>query len=138
MIEPSRAGRWLWSLAAWTAGIGLAWLLLGHQYAGQPAVHLDLAAGLPGAATLDRQAPTLRPPTPAPHRQHSPSSSTGTATPHATAAAPPPPHAPATSPRTSTGSSQAAARAVVFALSQRGKPYQWSAPKALTATTARA
>jgi hypothetical protein len=50
MPEPRPPGRLrLRSLAAWSLGIGLAWLLLGHQYAGQPAVHLDLTAALPGA-----------------------------------------------------------------------------------------
>jgi len=109
--QPRPRGR-LWSLAGWSLGLGLAWLLLGQQYAGQPAVHLDLTAGLPGAATLHR-------PAPAPRRQTSPPSSTA----RSTETSPPQQHSTATSTGTSTGNSQAAARAVAFALSQQGKPY---------------
>jgi len=115
--QPRPRGRRLWSLAAWSLGIGLAWLLLGQQYAGQPAVHLDLTAGLPGAATT--------------HWQTSPPSSPGTSTSRSTGTSPPQQHSPATSPATSTGTStrnsQAAARAVAFALSQQGKPYEFGA-----------
>ena len=115
--QPRPRGRRLWSLAAWSLGIGLAWLLLGQQYAGQPAVYLDLTAGLPGAATT--------------HWQTSPPSSPGTSTSRSTGTSPPQQHSPATSPATSTGTStrnsQAAARAVAFALSQQGKPYEFGA-----------
>jgi cell wall-associated NlpC family hydrolase len=114
--QPRPRGRRLWSLAAWSCVIGLAWLLLGHQDAGQPAVHLDLAAALPGASTPHRQAPAAQ-------WQHSPRSSPSAST----ATSPLSPHSPTGSPPASTAGSPAAARAVAFALSQRGKPYQWGA-----------
>jgi cell wall-associated NlpC family hydrolase len=121
--QPRPRGRWRWSLAAWTVGIGLAWLLLGHQYASQPAVHLDLTAGLPGAATMHQQPAAPRQPASTPQRQNSPPSSPRSST----RTSPPTAHSPASSTRTSTGGSHAAARAVTFALAQRGKPYQWGA-----------
>ncbi len=145
-------GRWLWSPAAWSLGLGLAWLLLGQQYAGQPAVHLDLTAALPGAATMQRQqaAPAhpgaaTRRSTPAPQRVTSPRSSTrasrprstgtslsqqhspATSTRASTGSSPLSPHSPTASARTSTGTSEAAARAVAFAISQQGKPYEFGA-----------
>jgi len=111
----------------WSLVIGLAWLLLGQQYAGQPAVHLDLTTGLPGAATIHQQSSPLAGPAPAPPRQPSPRSSPRSSPPHSTGTSPPQQHSPGTSTGASTGSSQAAARAVAFALTQRGKPYQWGA-----------
>src|SRR6266511_361089 len=146
--QPRPRGRRLWSLAAWSLGIGLAWLLLGQQYAGQPAVHLDLTAGLPGAATMHRPpaaparpAPASGGQAPAPQRQTSPRSSTGTSTPRPMGTSPQSQHSTGTStPRpmgtspqsrhptgTSTAASQSAARAVAFAVSQQGKPYEYGA-----------
>src|SRR6266702_3239124 len=100
MIGQSRPpGRRLWSLCVWSLVIGLAWLLLGQQYTGQPAVHLDLTAGLPGAATVHQQPVAPASPVPAPPWQLSPRSSP----PHSMGTSPPQQH----SPGTSTGSSQA-------------------------------
>src|SRR6266536_1979731 len=112
--QPRPRGRRLWSLAAWSLGIGLAWLLLGQQYAGQPAVHLDLTAGLPGAATVHQQPVAPAGPAPAPPRQPSPRSSP----PHSPGTSPPQQHSPETSTGASTRQSQAVARAVAFALTQ--------------------
>src|SRR6266545_4105545 len=101
------------SLVVWSLGIGLAWLLLGQQLAGHPVVQLDLTAGLPGASSVHRHPLAPVRSAPAPHQQTSqPSStqqSTGTSTrsQHSTT--------------TSTPNSQAAARAVAFALAQQGK-----------------
>ncbi len=135
MPQPRPHGRLaLRSLAAWSLGIGLAWLLLGQPLAGQPAVHLDLTAALSGAAAMHRQpatparpAPAPHQPAPAPHRQTSPSSSTGTSPQRATGISPQQQHSTGTSTGTSPQHSQAAARAVVFALGQVGKPYWWGA-----------
>ncbi len=55
MIGQPRPPGGLRSLAAWSLGIGLAWLLLGQQLAGQPVIQLDLTAGLPGAPSVYRQ-----------------------------------------------------------------------------------
>ncbi len=63
MQQPRSRGRLrLRSMAAWSFGIGLAWLLLGQQLDGQPVVHLDLTAGLPGASSVHRQPAAARPP----------------------------------------------------------------------------
>jgi cell wall-associated NlpC family hydrolase len=109
-----RGGLGLLRLTAWSLAIGLAWMLLGQQLHGQPIIHLDLTAGLPGAPPVQR--PPIAParPTPTEHRQ--------TATPRRQA----PPHRHTASQR-ETATSQAAARAVTFALNQQGKPYQLGA-----------
>jgi cell wall-associated NlpC family hydrolase len=101
-----RRGLRLLRLGAWSAVVGLTWLLLGQQLQGQPVVHLDLTGVLPGA-TLVRQQPAAptRPPS-APHRQ----------APWRQAA-----------PRLAPAGSPAAARAVTFALNQQGKRYRWGA-----------
>jgi cell wall-associated NlpC family hydrolase len=105
MIGQSRPrGRRLWSLCVWSLVVGLMWLLLGQQYAGQPAVHLDLTAALPGAATLHERPAAPARPAPAVGGRTSTPSSTGTSTPHSQAV-----------------------RAVAFALTQRGKPHRWGA-----------
>ncbi len=127
MQQPRPRGRLrLRSLAAWSFGIGLAWLLLGQQLAGQPMVHLDLTAGLPGASSVRPQplAPARpgsgpRQQAPVTHRQTSPERSTGSS--------PLRQHSTATSTGTSPQHSQAGTRAVAFALAQQGKPYQWGA-----------
>ncbi len=124
--QPRSRGRRLWSLCVWSLVVGLAWLLLGQQYAGQPAVHLDLTAGLPGAATLHQQPAAPARPAPAIGGRTSTPSSTGTSTPHQPATSQQRPRSAAPSTGTSTPHSQAA-RAVAFALTQRGKPYRWGA-----------
>ncbi len=122
MQHPRPRGRLQFrSLAVWSFGIGLAWLLLGQQLVGQPAVHLDLTAGLPGAAAMHRQPPTQ--PAPAPHWQTSPRSSPE----RSTAISQQGQRSTATSPGTSPQHSQAGTRAVAFALAQQGKPYEWGA-----------
>ncbi len=131
MQQPRSRGRLrLRSMAAWSFGIGLAWLLLGQQLAGQPMVQLDLTAGLPGAASVHpqppaptRPAPDPRQPAPAPHRQTSPQSSPE----RSTGSSPLRQHSTGTSTGTSPQNSQAGTRAVAFALAQQGKPYQWGA-----------
>jgi cell wall-associated NlpC family hydrolase len=72
-------GRRLLRLAFWSAVVGLAWLLLGQQYAGQPAIHLNLAAGPIAPAH----------PAPTPRRQTAPAASPqrSTGTSHAPARA---------------------------------------------------
>jgi peptidoglycan DL-endopeptidase CwlO len=108
VIRPRRRLR---ALAGWSLGIGLTWLLLGQQVNGQPVVQFDLTA-LPAVLFVDRNQVTRSSSQqqPArPNRQHSPRSS----------AAPPKLTLPPTS--------QAAPRAVAFALGQRGKPYVWGA-----------
>ncbi len=72
MIGQPRPPGGLRSLAAWSLGIGLAWLLLGQQLAGQPVIQLDLTAGLPGAPPCTGS----RPHPPAQHPQTSQPSST--------------------------------------------------------------
>ncbi len=104
MLRQPRPRRPLRSLLVWSLGIGLAWLLFGQQLAGQPAIHLDLTAALPATSPVHGHQTARQ----VQHHQKS--------APH--------PH---TSPRSSTGTSpqtsQAFARAVTFALTQQGKPY---------------
>jgi hypothetical protein len=66
--QPRPRGRLgLRSLAAWSLGIGLAWLLLGQQGAGQPVVRLDLTAGQPGASSVHGRPAAPARPGPAPY-----------------------------------------------------------------------
>jgi cell wall-associated NlpC family hydrolase len=100
MLRQPRPRSRLRSLTVWSFGVGLVWLLIGQQLNGQPVVQLDLTTRLPGAPSVHgRQAapPAQHQRTPAPRRRASPQTS------------------------------QAPARAVAFALSQRGKPYELGA-----------
>jgi cell wall-associated NlpC family hydrolase len=109
-----RGGRRLSALAVCTLAVGMAWLLVGQQLAGQPVVHLDLAAGL--ATTSPATSPA--------HHQ------TAAHPPTSQQPSPPRPTRPGPAPRTSTARSTApatAGRAVTFALAQRGRPYRWGA-----------
>jgi cell wall-associated NlpC family hydrolase len=105
-----RGGQWLLALAA-----GCTWLLAGQHLAGQAGAD---QAGIHQAATIapPTSTPVQHHPAPQPHpapTQHRPTS---------------PPSSTRTSPRSSTETSQQqAARAVAFALAQRGKLYELGA-----------
>jgi cell wall-associated NlpC family hydrolase len=126
MTHPRSHGRWLLGLA-----LGCAWLLAGQHLAGQAgadqASHPEVATIAPPSTAAQEQ-PAAPPRVASPQRQPaSPPASTRSSTRSSPATSPPQPHSTAPSTRASPPNSQAAARAVAFALTQQGKPYELGA-----------